>query len=193
VIDLHHARVNTAGAYVSIHGLYPFAIGAVLHHGHIPIFRLGGHREADETGWQCAIREVYEETGLRIRFVTPHATYWADTDLRAPELQEIQWDDAADQDNIPLLVVSYRREGKTLLSLMYQAEADELPVPSAEVQGLLLLDKENIHWLCQEPRTLEQYLSRGGKAIITGDFDRGLFLEPFIQLRLFSRILAGGS
>ena len=190
MIDIQNAMVNTAGAYVSIDGLYPFHLGITPWQGRIPVVRLGGHREGDETGWQCAAREVHEETGLRIRPLVPRATYWADGDLPAPELQEIGWDRPGDEGNLPLLVVSYLREGRKLLSLMYLAEAGELPVPSSEVQGLLLPDREKIHWLCQEPRTLEQYLGRGGKAIMTGSFECSLVLEPFIQLRLFARILA---
>jgi len=189
VIDLQHASINTAGAYVRTHGLYLFAIGAELHHGYIPVFRLGGHREETETGWQCAAREVYEETSLSIRPRIPPRTYWADGDRSEVNLMEIEWKHEGAQENIPLLVVSYCREAKTLLSLMYWAEADEFPAPSSEVKGLLLLDEQNIHRLCQEPLTLGQYLSSGGKAILRGDFDRHLLLEPFIQLRLLSKIL----
>lgn len=54
--ELQLARINTAGAYVCIDGLYPFAIGIRPHNGQIPIVRLGGHREEHETGWQCAVR-----------------------------------------------------------------------------------------------------------------------------------------
>ena len=189
MIDIQNARINTAGAYVRIHGLYPFAIGTQLYNGHIPVFRLGGHREEHETGWQCAVREVYEETNLRIRPLIPQTTYWSDGDHTETDLKEIQWKHEAAQENIPLLVVSYYREGMILLSLMYLVEADGFPTTSSEVKGLLLLDEKNIHRLCQEPLTLEQYLSSGGKAIISGAFDQSLILEPFIQLRLLSRIL----
>jgi hypothetical protein len=60
-----------------------------------------------------------------------------------------------DQECNPLLIVAYCREGKTVLLLMYLAQADGLPVPSSEIKGLLLLEKENIHRLCREPYTLE--------------------------------------
>ena len=61
VIDLQKARINTAGAYVCIDGYYLFALGIRPYNGHIPIVRLGGHREGHETGWQCAVREAYKE------------------------------------------------------------------------------------------------------------------------------------
>jgi len=190
VIDIQHARVNTAGAYVCLNGLYPFAIGIRPHNGHIPVVRLGGHREEHETGWQCAAREVYEETHLQIRPLTPLTTYLSDWDHIETELEEIRWQHETEGEPIPILVVTYRREDQISLSLMYLAHAEGLPRPSSEVKGLLLLEKEEIHHLCQEPLTLEQYLSRGGKAILNGEFDPGLVLEPFAQLRLLSRILS---
>ena len=66
MFDIQGARINTAGAYVLINGLYLFTIGIKLHNGQIPVIRLGGHREENETGWQCAEREVFEEANLQI-------------------------------------------------------------------------------------------------------------------------------
>jgi hypothetical protein len=189
MFDLQSARVNTAGAYVCIDGLYPFAIGSKPYHGRIPVIRLGGHRDEHETGWQCAVREVYEEASVRIKPIKPQATYLSDGDQIEGDFKEIRWQHETDQENIPILVVSYCREGSMSLSLMYLAQADELPAPSSEIKGLLLLDRKNIHRLCQESLTLNQYLGSGGKAIMNEDFDRSLILEPFAQLRLLSRIL----
>jgi hypothetical protein len=72
---------------------------------------------------------------------------------------------------------------------MYLAQAEGIPTPSAEVKGLLLLEKEEVHSLCREPLTLEEYLARGGRGILNADFDTKLLLEPFAQLRLLSRLL----
>jgi hypothetical protein len=181
--------VNTAGAYLCLNGLYPFAIGSQLHNGRIPVIRLGGHREGNETGWQCAVREVYEEANLEIKPLVPKTTYLADGDHIERQLQEIRWQHPTAKECNPVLAVAYRREDRIALSLMYLAEADGLPAPSSEIKGLLLLEKENIHRLCGEQYTLEQYLSGGGKAILKAEFDRTLVLEPFTQLRLLSRIL----
>ncbi len=187
MIDIQSGRINTAGAYVCIDGLYLFAIGTRLHNGHLPIFRLGGHREAQETGWQCAVREVYEETRLQIKPLSSQTTYLADGERLEAELQEVRWQR---EECAPFLVVAYRRENGILLSLMYLARAETLPTPSAEVKGLLLLKEEDVHRLCREAHTLEQYLHTGGKAILNHDFDTRLILEPFAQLRLLSRILS---
>jgi ADP-ribose pyrophosphatase YjhB (NUDIX family) len=189
VSELQNARINTAGAYVSINGLYPFAIGAKLYNGCIPVVRLGGHREEQETGWQCAAREAFEEARLRIRPLRPPTTYLANGDHLEAALEEIRWVNETDQENVPLLVVAYHKENEILLSLMYLAQADEFPIPASEVEGLLLLDKKNIHRLCEESLTLAQYLESSGQAVLNDNFDRSLILEPFAQLRLFSRIL----
>ena len=190
MIDIRHARINTAGAYVCIHGYYLFAIGIQRPNGHIPIIRLGGHRERYETGWQCAAREVFEEANLQIAPLLPRTSYVSDWDHTDEDLQEIQWQNKIEPEPVPLLVVTYSRDADTHFSLMYLAHADGLPEASSEVKGLLLVTKEEVHLLCQESLTLHQYLSRGDKAIMDGEFDPKLVLEPFAQLRLLSRLLS---
>jgi len=188
-MELQNAQINTAGAYVYFNGCYVFAMGIRPHNGNIPVVRLGGHREGNETGWQCAEREVYEEASLHIKPCTSEITYWADGDCLETKLREFQWQHSREGECDPCLVVAYRREGGTQLSLMYFAETEDLPAPSSEVQGLLLLSREDIHRLCREPLTLGQYLERGCKAILRAEFDMKLVLEPFTQLRLLSRLL----
>lgn len=189
MVDIRNARIKTAGAYVGINGLYLFTIGIQPHNGHIPIVRLGGHREEHETGWQCAVREVYEEASIQIKPLQPQVTYLLDWENLEGELKEIEWQRISDQEPAPILVVTYLHPDETTLSLMYLAHADGVPKPSSEVEGLLLVDEQEVHRLCQESLTLEQYLRSGGKAILKGEFDTKLVLEPFAQLRLLSRIL----
>ena len=189
MLDIQDASIRTAGAYLCINGLYVFAIGNQLHNGSIPVFRLGGHRGEFETGWQCAMREVYEETNLQVKLLLPQTTYLADGDHIENELEEIPWQYKINQEPIPLLVVAYRRVDDVSLSLMYLAHAEQLPTPSSEITGLLLLAHKDIYELCQKSLTLEQYLRQGGKAILKDEFDPRLTLEPFAQLHLLSRIL----
>ena len=186
---MQSAGINTAGAYVCINGFYLFAIGIRPHNGHIPIVRLGGHREGNETGWGCAVREVHEESNLQIKPLLPQTTYLCDWDHIDAELEEMLWRHKIEQEPTPMLVITYRREDRIHLSIMYLAHAEGIATPSSEVQGLLLLEKEEIHHICREPLTLEGYLARGGRAILNAEFDTKLLLEPFAQLRLLSRIL----
>jgi ADP-ribose pyrophosphatase YjhB (NUDIX family) len=187
--EISNARINTAGAYVCLRGFYLFAIGIHPHHGNIPIVRLGGHREANETGWQCAVREVYEEANLHIQPLPPQRTYLSAEDHLNTELQEIEWQNKFEQEPVPCLVVGHRQEREMILSLMYLAHAEEMPTPSSEVKGLLFLTREEIHGLCEKPQTLEGFLNSGGMAMMNAVFDKTLVLEPFLQLRLLSRIL----
>ena len=189
MIDLQNARINTAGAYVWLNDSFLFAIGIRPHNGCIPIVRLGGHREEHETSWQCAVREVYEEANLHIQPLLLQRTYVSDWD-RIEGLQEIQWLHENEQQPVPFLVVTYRREESMHLSLMYLAHAQGVLKPSSEVKGLLLLNEEEVHCLCHQSVTLEQYLCRGGQAILNAAFNTRLVLEPLAQLRLLSRILS---
>ena len=189
MFDIQNARINTAGAYVRASGLYVFTIGIKPHNGNIPVVRIGGHQEGNETGWQCAVREVFEETTLQTRPLFPQSTYIYDWDNLEAEPSSIRWQHETEQEPAPFLAVTYHRDGITTLSLMYFANAEGTPIPSSEVKGLLLLTETEVHRLCQEPVTLKKYLDWGGKAILKDEFDMSLVLEPFAQLRLLSRIL----
>lgn len=158
--------------------------------GCIPVVRLGGHREGDETGWQCAFREVFEETHLEITPLASPITYLLPNgDIPEGDLEQIHWQGELAKDPNPFLVVVYQRENMELLSLMYLAQATDQPSPSSEVKGLLLLKEEEIHRLCHESITLGEYIGCGGTAFMDYEFDQNLYLEPFLQLRLLSRIL----
>ena len=188
VIHFQHATINTAGAYICINGLYLFALGSILHKGRIPVYRIGGHRQAGESSWECAAREALEEASLHIQPVDPETTYLVIENMAGVELQPIEWPYRAPGEPDPILIRAVEQQGQTLLSLMYLAQAGELPRPSSEVKGLLLLDKENIYALCQQSLTLGQYIANGGQAILNAAFDQSLILEPFLQLRALSKL-----
>jgi 8-oxo-dGTP pyrophosphatase MutT (NUDIX family) len=193
MFDIEGARINTAGAYICIDGLYLFTIGIKPHKGRIPVVRLGGHQEENETGWQCAAREVFEEANLRIEPILSQTTYLCDWNNLEAELSRIQWQHKTEQEPVPFLVLTYSCDEVMTLSLMYLAHAEGVPVPSSEVKGLLLLKETEVYRLCQEPITLQQYIDFGGQAILKDNFDTSLVLEPFAQLRLLSRILSAQS
>ncbi len=57
-------QTATAGAYVLLDGRFPFIVGPTPDGDRLAVVRLGGHREAGESPWQCAAREVMEESGV---------------------------------------------------------------------------------------------------------------------------------
>lgn len=187
--NLQDSIVRTAGAYVNINDLYVFALGIRPYQGYTPVYRLGGHLERDETGWQCAVREASEEAGIKIKLAAPTATYLANGDDTEPQPQKIIWAGEGHKECIPFLAVQYFRENQPILSLMYLAETGESPRPSSEVKGLLLMRERDIHQICEEQITLKQYLDEGGQAILDGPFDNNLLLYPFLQVRLLSWLL----
>lgn len=69
---MEQKSVRTAGAYVLLKNMtIPFVIGPTKDHQALAVIRLGGHRENNESAWQCAEREVYEESQLRISHLVP--------------------------------------------------------------------------------------------------------------------------
>lgn len=189
MVNFTDAYIRTAGAYVSIHGLYPFQLGLKPHNGSYPVVRLGGHVEANETGWECAAREVAEEACISIRPISSKSTYLVSSEDPEITISEITWEFETRDAIQPILVLVKPSETKPGLSMMYLAQSDDMPKPSAEVKGILLLDPDSIFAISQGSITLDQYLKRGGKAIFNEDFDQNIALEPFIQLRILSKLL----
>jgi ADP-ribose pyrophosphatase YjhB (NUDIX family) len=168
-LNLQEATIATAGAYVLIDGCYAFAIGTNPSRNALAVFRLGGHREAHETAWQCASREVLEEARIQIQPLAPPTTYWLDSDDTGLTLQPIVWPFEHMHEPAPLCVASFERAGAQQLSVMYLARAHEQPAPASEIYGLLLLTLADVLRVTQQPVTLRQYLDKGGKAILQAD------------------------
>ncbi len=188
-LGLDKAVVGTAGAYVIVDGYFPFWVSPKHNGDTLAVIRLGGHREEGETGWQCAAREVYEETRLNIRPLQPPATYWLDRDRADACLQQVIWPHDTPDEMPPLYVASNHPVPARQLSVMYLAKADELPTPSSEVRGLLLLKPDDVLKIVQKTITLGQYLRDGGKAMLHEELDENKELEPFGQLRVLPHIM----
>jgi 8-oxo-dGTP pyrophosphatase MutT (NUDIX family) len=187
----HDAPVRTAGAYVSINGRYPFVIGPTPTGQRLAVVRLGGHRDAEETPWQCAAREVAEEAGVIIEPITPSIGYWLDRGRTPEQIQP----DANRPARVagapaPVLIITTGSASELHAAVMYLAQTTGHPIPSGEVRGLLLLRPQDIQQMVHQPTTLRQYLDAGGQVLLRDTLDRDWLLEPFIQLRAFAQILA---
>lgn len=194
----------TAGAYVLLDGRFPFMVGPTPEGDRLAVVRLGGHREPWESAWQCAAREVLEESGLTIQSVAPPRTYWLAPETGPPrEAGAPSEDESPAQDGLvpgdwphepparhpPLLVVRGTATLADRLSVMYLARAEGSPVPLSEARGLLLLSPAEVFGLVGRPVTLAQHLRAGGRAVLHDDVPHHLPLYPHLQLQMLAALL----
>ncbi len=145
---LYQNQIITAGVYVQVSGCFPFQVGPSPSGKTLGVVRLGGHREGQETGWQCAVREAFEEAHLRLSPRPPPATYWvaatAETDFHQGPWPVVSGEVA------PIVVITHP-EGT--LTPMYLGSSQDDPIPSTEAKGLLLLRPEHIQnsWRSRRP------------------------------------------
>ena len=175
--------IVTAGVYVNINGLFAFQVGPTRSGTTLGVVRLGGHRENNETGWQCASREAFEEASLNLTPMKPPATYWFEYSDQ-PELKIGGWQE---EDVEPILVG--RRQDSNQITPVYLACSQDSPVPSAETKGILLLAPTEITKIVSSRITLGQYLDNGGKAVFKENLPLNLTLEPYPHLRLLETLL----
>jgi len=149
----------------------------------LAVLRVGGHVEAGETPWECAVREVREETGLaHIQRVDAAETLkWQDGSL-----QPFPWEG---QEPRPMLVLP--RSGGAACNVMFLARARGVPFPSGEVNGLLLLSRYEMQEILRRPTTLQEFVDGGGWASMRSPYPRRMILEPLLQCRLLASLLEG--
>ncbi|GCE14550.1 DNA mismatch repair protein MutT [Tengunoibacter tsumagoiensis] len=179
------SKVRTAGVYVKVAGFFPFQVGPTQRGDTLGVIRLGGHREADETGWECAAREAFEEASLRVMPLHPPATYWVEV-TEPPVFQVGSWNAGPPDEVAPILVSTRKEESMTPIYLGY---THDTPQPSAEAKALLLLRPEDIHQLVLGTITLGSYLDMGGKALFKEDLPTDFVLEPFPHLRFLHQLI----
>lgn len=178
-------NIFTAGVYAQCSGFFPFQVGPTKTDETLGVVRLGGHREAYETGWECAAREALEEASIRVTPLSPSATYWVEVTDEETFHKE-RWDLSLWNEVAPIVVSTYKEEYMTPIYLGYSHDA---PQPTGETKALLLLHPRDIAQIVQEPMTLEQYLQRGGKAVFKERLPQHLLLQPFPHLRFLYALL----
>jgi 8-oxo-dGTP pyrophosphatase MutT (NUDIX family) len=185
--------VATAGAYVVLDGRFPFMVGLTPAGDRLAVVRLGGHRECGESPWQCAARELLEESGLRIEPLRPPDTYWLQPDSDSSNQDGLVsggWPPEPSAAHPPLLVVRGTATQVDRLSIMYLARAEGTPAPLNEAHGLLLLSPAEVFGLVSKPITLAQHLRAGGRALFRDELPLDLPLAPHLQLRVLASLLA---
>ncbi|MES5938784.1 MULTISPECIES: NUDIX domain-containing protein [unclassified Bacillus cereus group] len=173
-------NVRTAGAYVIYKNLFVFQVGPTNKGDTLGVVRLGGHKEGDETAVETAKREVKEEAAIDITILSSPSIYykknWSAQSKKIKVENEIN----------PILIIDSPHE---TLSIMYMAHSKNVPNPSSETNGLLLISVSDIKLICNKEITLNDYIKQGGMAILKEKMDKELILQPFPQLKFLEELL----
>lgn len=172
--------VRTSGAYVLYNGFFVFQVGPTKNGDKLGVVRLGGHRENDESPLDTAIREVLEESAIKINPINSPVTFHLDG--WNGKANKIQMNEKVN----PILVKGNKKESFTV---MYIAFTDTEPKPSSESKGLLLLSPKDVELICSRQITLNEFIKQNGLAKIKENFNKDLVLDPFPQLLFLSRLL----
>jgi 8-oxo-dGTP pyrophosphatase MutT (NUDIX family) len=173
-------HVRTSGAYVLYNGLFPFQVGPTRKGDKLGVVRLGGHRERDETAAETAVREVLEESSMKINIVSSPITFF-----------KRNWNDSAskiytEDEFAPILIKGTDVASSTA---MYLAHSESEPRPSSETSGLLLLTSKDVHLICKQRITLNEYLRQHGRALFKRELNENLLLEPFPHILFLAELL----
>lgn len=173
-------NVRTSGAYVLYKGLFVFQVGPTKEGDKLGVVRLGGHTEDNETAWDTAKREVFEEAQVEIFPFNSNTTFYLS-----------EWNEEPTKVNIdePVVPILIKGNEECFYSIMYLSNTLTLPAPSSESKGLLLLTLENVELICRKKITLSDYQKMGGVSILKTELDMNLTLQPFPQLLFLSRLL----
>ncbi|MCM3666133.1 NUDIX hydrolase [Mesobacillus subterraneus] len=176
---MHTQHVRTSGAYVLYNGLFPFQVGPTRKGDKLGVVRLGGHREGDEKAIQTAEREVLEESSMKINIInSPITFYKRDWNHSASKIR-------TEDEIAPILIKGSDPDSSTA---MYLAHSESEPRPSSETSGLLLLTPKDVHLICKQRITLNDYLNQHGRALFKRKLNKNLLLEPFPQLQFLAEL-----
>lgn len=173
-------NVRTSGAYVLYHGMFLFQVGPTKVGNKLGVVRLGGHRENTETALETAKREVLEEASVIISPYNSSVTFYLREWGEEPSKIEVN-------DKVAPILIKGSKE--TSYTVMYLSYTETKPKPTSETQGLLMLSPKDVHLICNNNLTLNDYLNRNGLAILKSDINRDLILDPFPQLLFLSKLL----
>jgi hypothetical protein len=177
---LFPTNIRTSGAYVLYKGLFVFQVGPTKEGDKPGVVRLGGHREDNETALDTAKREVFEEAQVDITLFNPNTTFYL-SDWNAKPSKVIL--------NEPVSPILIEGNEESPYTIMYLSNTSNLPTPSSESQGLLLLSPTNVQLICRNKISLSDYTKLNGVCIIKSEIDMNLILQPFPQLLFLSRLL----
>jgi hypothetical protein len=171
---------KTAGAYVRYQGSFVFQIDPTKQKDALAIVELGGHRKKEETPIETAEREVRKEAAMTIYPLSTPACYYKKS--KNEPLQQIY------VEGVITPIVICEREDHSL-SVMYVVESEDPPVPSGETNGIIILNPDEVHALCEGTWTLEEHKNNGGRIIEKKEMNLKLPLKPSPQVYILSELL----
>jgi 8-oxo-dGTP pyrophosphatase MutT (NUDIX family) len=155
-----------------VFGVEPRAVplGAVGQPDVAAFVGIGGHLDSGERWGDAAVREALEEASCPISLGDSPVTYLCRQD-RQPCPIAYAWQETCR----PLLIwiatfdlrrgPDQRRVPVTLVTAVFRAAALARPTPSAEIQALLLMDRDALLHTYHRPRPLGELLDRGAELV----------------------------
>ncbi|WP_211750231.1 hypothetical protein [Paenibacillus sp. Marseille-Q4541] len=178
-----------AGAFVLTNNKMTFMMGPTPDQSALAIVRLGGHREGAETAWECAEREVFEESQMRITSLTPSMTFYCPNTRFDIEIELKPMDENNYLSFEPRPLIVGHQNSKHSITPIFLATSDSEPVPSMETKALIFLTRNDVIRLCSETLTLNEFQKLGGEVLVSQQIDADLPLRPFGHLIMLSKIL----
>ena len=173
---------DKAGAFVLHRGKMVFMMGPTVDRSSLAIVRLGGHKEEGETDWECAQREVYEESLMRIKPIEPAMSFYSPNHRFGEDIiLEPASEDQRQLYQPQPLIIGHRNS--TPIFLTY---SEDKPAPNMETKALILLSRSDVVRLCSQSMTLDEFQSAGGEVLFGEEIDGSLPFKPFGHLRMLS-------
>ena len=144
--------VHTAGVLLREGDRYVFCFGPHSKSDGVYVLRIGGHREAGESPWECAVREAREEADVSVHQI-PAPIGVRTTDMFSPVTtlpDRVTIEGHPEQR--PLVVGGSLISG-TPRSTLFLATTTEISRPSSEVEGLVILSPVEVIRLARGPST----------------------------------------
>lgn len=105
------------------------------------VVRFGGHKEINENTIDCVKREVEEEAVIDIKFFNNDIAY-IKNNLKYEKMNKNNL--ILDSDLCPIFTIQKENQK---LSIMYLIYCSNMPKPSMETQGILLLTVQDLEYI----------------------------------------------
>lgn len=178
--------LKTVGSFILYQNTFVFMIGPDKSGEKLGIVRLGGHIKENENYIQALKREIEEEASVKVKLInSPYSFY------------KRNWDDKCYYeitDNMPLEIKPLIITGDEARSTaVFFAYTEELPKPSSEAYGIILLKGNDIKDICSKKTCLKDFLKNGGTLIQQKEFDYDMEIYAGVHLIFLNKLMENGN